>query len=107
MSYHSTLQRQIDKYLGPNFVVTPELAALLDVISKTYIGHDEDRKLIERSLDFSSKELTEANLKMQNALNESKKQAEESERMNKLMIGRELKMIDLKKEIDELKRKAA
>lgn len=54
--YHKTLQRQISKFVGEN---------LLQAISQTYQHYDEDRALIERSLELSSKELEELNKKLQ------------------------------------------
>lgn len=59
--YHKTLRRQISKYLGENPVLSPELAELLSAVSLTYVHADEDRALIERSLEISSKELTQTN----------------------------------------------
>ena len=57
MNYHRTLVRQIKKYLGEQFTSDPLLDALLNAISETYTHFDEDRALIERSLEISSREL--------------------------------------------------
>ncbi len=52
MSYHKTLQRQISKFVGEDLFLA---------ISETYQHYDEDRALIERSMELSSKELEELN----------------------------------------------
>ena len=62
MALHRTLARQIRKSFGdeervPNSL---EFHGFLDVISRTYEGFDEDRRLLERSLGISSKELMES-----------------------------------------------
>ncbi len=56
MPYHKTLQRQISKFSGEE---------LLRVISETYQHFDEDRALLERSLELSSRELEELNIQLQ------------------------------------------
>ena len=57
---HSILKRQLRKYLGSE--KAPEkYTELFKAISMTYEGFDKDRDLIERSLEISSKELTEKN----------------------------------------------
>lgn len=45
--------------------------------------------------------------KRQKALKETKEQTEVTEVINQLMIGRELKMVELKNEIEELKKKTS
>lgn len=55
-AYHKTLARQIQKHLSnpPN---TPQFSRFLQTVSDTYVHFDEDRALIERSLEISSQEL--------------------------------------------------
>jgi len=67
------LERQIAKYLGISFTSTKELIAFFNSISDTYDGFDQDRALVERSLDLSSQELIETNKKLRD---EAKAQAE-------------------------------
>ena len=57
---HKILARQINKFLG-NQRLPPKLKELLDAVGRTYAGFEEGQKLAERSLELSSKELTEIN----------------------------------------------
>ncbi|MBI2315002.1 PAS domain-containing protein [Candidatus Daviesbacteria bacterium] len=56
MPYHKILERQISKFSG---------GELFQAISTTYTHSDEDRALLERSLELSSKELEEVNKQLQ------------------------------------------
>ena len=101
---NKTLERQIKKIFGNIESVPPNLFPFLKVVSGAYDGAEEDRKLIERSLEISSKELGALNEKLRAESEAQKKNIDELARMNKLMVDRELKMIELKKEIELLKK---
>lgn len=101
---HKTLKKQIKKFFGAG-PLTRELGEFLNEVSRTYRGYDEDRALLERSLEISSKELTAINQRLKKELENAGTKTQELERLNKTMIGRELKMIELKKEIQQLKSK--
>ena len=60
---HKLLVRQLRRYLGieRDEEVPAELRELLRVISTTYQQSDEDRRMVERSLALTSKELNERN----------------------------------------------
>jgi PAS domain S-box-containing protein len=58
---HKTLERQMKKYLGDKMKLPSEVEKLLEAINVTYEGFDNDRELIDRSLEISSRELAEAN----------------------------------------------
>ena len=58
---HRILERQLKRFLGSLIPFPKEWQDLLSAISETYAHFDEDRALIERSLEVSSKELTEIN----------------------------------------------
>ena len=65
---HTTLQRQLKKFFGDEQHVPQDLTAwenFLQAIDTTYGGYEQDRTLIEHSLDVSSKELNEQNQKLQ------------------------------------------
>jgi PAS domain S-box-containing protein len=57
---HRILERQIKRYLGRRIVRIPGWEDFIKVVSDTYDNFDEDRKLIERSLEISSRELRAA-----------------------------------------------
>ncbi len=91
MSYHKTLQRQISKFLVDTNNIPKNLQDLLQTISETYLHHDEDRTLIERSLELSSKELEEFNKQLQSESEIIEKEVEKrtqelSAERNKLAI---------------------
>ncbi len=99
---NKVLERQVKKIFG-SLVVPQGLEPFLKLVSDTYDHAEEDRLMIERSLEISSKELGELNKKTREESEKLKTSFEESERLNKLMVDRELKMIELKKEIERLR----
>ena len=54
---HPLLQRQLRRHVGSPEALPPEWRRLVQAIDDAYQAHDEDRKLIERSLEITSKEL--------------------------------------------------
>ena len=56
---HRLLQRQVKKHLGG--AVAPELEAFVQAVDGAYIDMDNDKSMVERSLELSSKELEELN----------------------------------------------
>ncbi|HEX2022731.1 MAG TPA: histidine kinase dimerization/phospho-acceptor domain-containing protein, partial [Candidatus Thermoplasmatota archaeon] len=73
---HKLLERQLRRHLGDPSRWTPGVEGLVAAIDETYRANDEDRLLIERSLDLSSHELLEANAELQRQVAE-RLQAEE------------------------------
>jgi len=71
------LRRQIEKYLGELSSPPPGWDAFLAAVSDAYDAFDADRRLIERSLDISSQELTEINERLRQEVNERKDAAEQ------------------------------
>ncbi len=73
---HRILERQVSRLLGTVLPenLPPQLATLLQAISDTYTHSDDDRTLLLRSLEISSKELVEVNkiLKSENEIVEKK-----------------------------------
>lgn len=58
------LQRQLKKYLGSAEAIPDEMQKLFEAINQSYNHYQTDRTLIERSMDLSSQELLEANIKL-------------------------------------------
>lgn len=64
---HRVLERQIIRALGalPGGETPREWLTLLETISETYTHADEDRRLLTRSIEISSKEFAEINKRLQ------------------------------------------
>jgi signal transduction histidine kinase/ActR/RegA family two-component response regulator len=60
---HSLLRRQLKRYF-PDERVPAELEPMLDAINQAYWQFDNDRSMLERSLDLSSQELLQANAEL-------------------------------------------
>jgi signal transduction histidine kinase/CheY-like chemotaxis protein len=57
---HSLLRRQLKRFF-PDESVPAELQPMLDAVNQAYKQFDNDRAMLERSLDLSSQELLQAN----------------------------------------------
>ncbi len=57
---HNLLARQLRRHFGDGFEAPPEWRGLLDMVNQAYKQADTDRMMLERSLELSSQELTEA-----------------------------------------------
>lgn len=94
---------------------------LLNLVSQTYDNFDEDRTLTQRSLEISSRELSEKNKQLKDELSHLKTsgikislleeaemalktRADELEKLNQIMIDRESRIIELKNKVKELER---
>jgi PAS domain S-box-containing protein len=56
---HRLLTRQLQRQFGAGFQPPAEWAGFLDLVNKAYEQSDEDRLMLERSLELSSQELIE------------------------------------------------
>ena len=61
---NSLLRRQLKKHVEDGTLVGEEPQPFLDAVDKAYNQFDDDRILLERSLDISSAELLDANTKL-------------------------------------------
>lgn len=59
--FHKLLQRQIQKHLGDLKEIPGYLEEFLNAINETYAYNERDRKMLERSIDLSSREMIELN----------------------------------------------
>jgi signal transduction histidine kinase/CheY-like chemotaxis protein len=65
MARHRLLERQIRRHLGASAVVSPEVQALLSAVEAAYEQYDGDRRLTDRAMELSSRELIAANERLQ------------------------------------------
>ena len=70
------LQRQLQKHFGGADQVPENFIKLLNVISESYDHYEKDRKMIERSIELSSKEMIELNSQLKNEKEELKRSEE-------------------------------
>jgi signal transduction histidine kinase len=70
--YHKLLQRQLKKQFGEE-ALPENLEKFLAVISSSYDHFDQDRLMLERSIDISSNEMIELNKKLKKESEELKK----------------------------------
>ena len=61
--WHALLKRQLKQFFGKE-EPSAEMRAFVDAVDRAYRASDEDRKLVERSLELSSAELLQANTDM-------------------------------------------
>jgi PAS domain S-box-containing protein len=61
---HSLLKRQLKRHFGDDAETPPQWRAFIDSVDAAYRGFDEDRRMLEHSLDLSSQELMDANAEM-------------------------------------------
>jgi len=62
--YHTLLKRQLMKLFGESFTFPDEWRGFVEAVNAAYHEADEDRSLLERSLELSSQELLQANSEM-------------------------------------------
>lgn len=72
--YHRLLERQLRRFVKPEQI--EGLESFLDSISQFYIEAENERRLLERTLDVSSKELQEVNRALRDHYEELLKQEE-------------------------------
>jgi diguanylate cyclase (GGDEF)-like protein/PAS domain S-box-containing protein len=61
---HSLLIRQLKRHIGSFASIPEEWQVFIDAVDKAYRQFDEDRTMLERSLDLSSQELLQSNSDM-------------------------------------------
>lgn len=62
--YNGLLERQLARYMKNNSPLPPEAAELLKAISHAYDHYEEDRLMLERTVELNSIELTQSNKKL-------------------------------------------
>jgi len=94
---HRILERQIKQYLGQTPSISPQWKTFLEAVSRTYTHLDEDRALLNHSLDISSKEFLENS----HLLKESRTKVEKQAKNLTLEVDRRTQ--ELNKQVAELK----
>jgi PAS domain S-box-containing protein len=61
---HSLLKRQLRRHFGDEFEIPAEWKDFIQSVGEAYTAFDDDRVMLERSLDLSSQELLQANSEM-------------------------------------------
>ncbi len=61
---HSLLKRQLRRCFGDRFTIPQEWQDLINSINDAYKESDQDREMLERSLELSSQELLQANTEL-------------------------------------------
>ena len=82
---HSLLARQLKRWLRAPETISPEYAALVDAVNSAYWQSDEDRRMLERSLELTSQELIERNRQLRGELAERSRTEEELRETNYIL----------------------
>jgi PAS domain S-box-containing protein len=61
---HNLLGRQLRKYFGESFQIPIEWQKFVGAVNDAYVQSDDDRGMLERSIDLSSRELLQINSEM-------------------------------------------
>ena|SRR5688572_11339011 len=61
---HRLLERQLRRHFGSLEAVPESLRPLIEAVDASYVAADEDRRLVERSLDLASQELVQSNTEL-------------------------------------------
>lgn len=77
---HRLLRRQLRRYLDEREPLPDALRQLLEAVSEAYVQADDDRVLLERSLELTSQELLQRNAELRADV-EARKRADEALRL--------------------------
>jgi signal transduction histidine kinase/CheY-like chemotaxis protein len=66
--FHSLLKRQVRRYLSESLAQSEALEKFLQAVDEAYRQFDDDRAMLERSMELSSQELLEANASLRAVL---------------------------------------
>ncbi|MBN3037719.1 MAG: hypothetical protein JW834_04720 [Candidatus Diapherotrites archaeon] len=106
---HRLLERQLKKYLSAYPNVPEDLKQFIKAIDEAYKQADKDRAMVERSLELISDEFMALNRKLKadiergkHAEEQLKEKLSEVEKLNKFLLGREMRIVDLKEKLEDL-----
>jgi signal transduction histidine kinase len=95
------LERQLKKVFGSLENVPEGIGDFIALVSDTYEHANDDRLLTERSLDISSKELSELNTRLQKESAELKAQSEENEKSKLAVLNLLEDLAEEKKKVEQ------
>ena len=107
---HRLLERQLKRQFGDLSRVPKELSPLFQAIDDAYQHFDEDRIMIEHSLELSSNELNDLNRRLEGEIEQQERRAEKLERQNTLLADAKRAMLNLiedERELEESLKKRA
>ena len=61
MTVHTLLRRQVKRFFGAESEVPKEIEAFVRAVDEAYGQFDEDRRMLEHSIELSSSDLLQAN----------------------------------------------
>lgn len=89
MTWHPLLKRQLKKSVGLDVAFSPEIEHFLTLVNNAYLGFDDDKELLEHSLELTSMEFVNRFQKINeenNKLIEAQKRLVEQEEKLELMV---------------------
>jgi hypothetical protein len=98
---HKVLERQLKKIFGSPDKVPSGLDELLSAVSRTYQEFDDDKSMVDRSLEISSNELRSLLELSENKKRELTEKTNQLEKMNQFLVERENRMIELKAKLNK------
>ncbi len=98
---HKLLERQLRQYLGEGKKIPQSLAPIFAAISESYEHFDEDKILIERSLDVSSKELNGLTSRLRAEAEKEQAKVQELANKNQLLENTKLAMANILEDVTE------
>lgn len=111
--YHNVLRRQLRKTLGDQEIEDPKLLEFLALIDRSYHDHDENRKLLEHTMELNSQELIASNedlrrhgeelKKAYQILDSGQRREQGSDTLASLAIALKFKNKELNRQANELK----
>lgn len=99
---HKLLSRQLKRYFGETEKVPVDFERFLTAIDEAYQHFDEDRAMIERSLELSSSELNGLNQRLEEEVEKQADRSKELERQNASLNDAKRAMLNLLEDGREL-----
>ena len=99
---HRLLRRQLRRNFGDSNTVPEEWQGFIDAVDQAYEQFDQDRNLLERSLDLSGQELMETNAKLRNVLDDLTHELSERKRAEEELKRRAVELVAVNSELESM-----